>query len=243
MAVTQPVDIVNRALDECGCPEIADLYEGSPAARAALRIYDSTLRQMFAAANWNFARKQDVLVLMADISGVLISNVDVPLPWQYMYGWPVDCVHARWVPWVGCGTPTNQRGSVPFIVTSVPRLNPVESSWDRIEGHDPDQTRVILTDQAGSSLVYTGLLQYPDAWDPLFEEAMVATLAARLAMPCVPDKGAARQIRSDNLAIAREALVTARVRDGNEGWTIMDHTPDWISARTSSRWDSAGGVY
>ena len=253
MAATQPVDIVNRALDECGCPPINDLLEGSVSAKAALRVYDSTLRQLFSAAHWNFARKQDTLVLMADVNGLAITNTDVPGPWNYMYEWPTDCVHARFVPYTGLtwydGAPSpavtpSWNSPSPFFVASAPRLNDATGNWYLVEGHDPDQTRVILSNQLGASLVDTGLLQYPDAWDPLFEQAFVATLAARLAMPCNPDKAFARQVRADNIQIARGALDAARVRDGDEGWTVQNHTPDWIRARISGpAWDGPGVLY
>lgn len=243
---TLPTDICNRALDECGIEEIGDIEEGSRVARACLRIYEDTLKQILSAAHWNFARKQIELTLMADASGLYISNIDVPQPWGYMYEWPTDCVHARWVPATLGPSQITQDGTVtntvqwpawnapsPFLVTSAPRLNPVDSSWDVIEGHDPEQTRVILSNYYGAQLVYTGLMQYPDAWDPLFRQAMVAALSSRLAMPLIEDKKFARQVRIDNTQIAKIALDTARVRDGDEGWTVQDHTPDWIRIRTS----------
>jgi len=251
---TLPEDVVNRALDECGVEEIGDLTEGSKTARAAVRIYVPTLRQLLSAAHWNFARKQNPLVLMADVSGVYISNTDVPSPWCYMYEWPVDCVHARFVP-ATYGANVDADGNVinnilawasptPFLVTSANRVNPPDSNWYLIEGHDPEQTRVILSNQIGAALVYTGMMQYPDAWDPLFEQAMVSVLAARLAMPLIEDKSLARTVRSDNVQLAREAIAQARIRDGNEGWTVQNHTPDWIRARTSGpAWDFGGMFY
>lgn len=239
---TLPEDVVNRALDECGVEEIGDLSEGSRAARAATRIYVPTLRQLLSAAHWNFARKQSPLVLMSDVSGIYIANTDVPAPWSYMYEWPVDAVHARFVP-IANGTVDAQgnltnsvaawNAPTPFLVASANRINDPAGNWALTEGHDPEQTRVILSNQIGSSLVYTGLMQYPDAWDPLFEQAMVSTLAARFAMPLIADKKLAQVIRADNIQIARESLNAARVRDGNEGWTVQNHTPDWIRARTS----------
>jgi hypothetical protein len=88
------------------------------------------------------------------------------------------------------------------------------------------------------------MMQYPDAWDPLFEQAMVAVLAARLAMPLIEDKKFAREVRSDNIAIAKASIDTARVRDGDEGWTVQNHTPDWMRARTSSAgWYGPGILY
>lgn len=256
---TRPEDICNRAFDECGVTEIGDMFEGSPQSKAALRIYDPTLRQMFSGAHWNFARKQQQLILIGDACGQYNPNRDVPRPWAYMYDWPVDSVHARFIlrrnvsaldnagnPVAGGETAWN--APAPFIVSSAPLPNDFDSSWDRIEGHDPEQTRVILTNQLGAIHVYTGLLQYPDAWDPLFEQAMVAALCARLAMPMAAAKLMTRQeaiaIRRDNIQIAKSALDAARVRDGDEGWTVQDHTPDWIRARTSGPgWDGPGVLY
>lgn len=258
---TTPVDIINRALDECGIDEIGDLSEGSKPARVASRVYWPTLRQMLSAAHWNFARKQDSLVLLADISGQLVTAQDVPSPWAYMYEWPVDCVHARFVPMtmvsdaiappIFSATTVNTIPTVvgnrptPFIVASSPRPNDLASSWADVEGHDPEQTRVILSNQAYAQLVFTGLMMYPDAWDPLFEQAMVAAFAVRLAMPLIEDKKFARVVRADNMQLARSALDAARVRDGNEGWAINDHMPDWIRARTSGGliWEGPGVLY
>ncbi len=253
---TIPVDIVNRALDECGLENIGD-FTGK-AGQVAERMYWPVLRQMFAAAHWNFARRDEELICLADVSGELVAETDVPPGWAYMYDWPVDAVCARWVPatWGGSDaspyffgtTPTAafawNRLPAPFLVVSAPRLNELETNWFEIEGHDPEQTRVIVTNQPSARLVYTGLLMYPDAWDPLFEQAMVAALAVRFAMPLIEDKKFARIVRSDNAQIATQALNAARVRDGNEGWTVQTHVPDWISARWSGAgWNGAGQFY
>lgn len=277
MPATQPVDIANRALDECGLPELGDLEDGTPTARAVTRVYWPALRQLLSGAHWNFARKDLPLTLLADVTGNLIADRDVPAPWSLMYDWPVDCVGARFVPQTYPQTLTTDppifssdpqtnistlgwTSPAPFVVSSSTRPNPIGSQWWETEGHDPDQTRVILTNTVGAHLVYTALMQYPDAWDPMFEQAMVALLAARLAMPLIADKKEARIVRADNIAIAKSALDMARVRDGDEGWTVADHTPDWIRARTSwlgimgegvwwYSWasvpglDDAGGVY
>lgn len=257
---TSPDDIVGEALVELGIDEEVDLYAGSKAANAARRVYDTVLRNMHAAAPWNFARRQRQLDLRADASGQYHTNRNVPLHWSYLYEWPDDCVHARWVLGLDAysldasGSPLHAHPAwnrpAPFIVTDAPLVNDVDSDWDRVEGHSPESTRVIATNELGAMLVYTGLVQFPDAWDAGFRRALVATLAARIALVAVADKAQARAIRSDQLMIAKEALVEARVRDGNEGWTVTDHTPDWIRARTSGGWgrlgwfiEDAGGVY
>jgi hypothetical protein len=251
-----PEDIVNRALDECGVAEIGDLQEGTTQANAALRIYWPTLRQLLSGAEWNFARAEQTLNLLASLNDLTVSNVQPPSPWQFMYEWPVDCVHARWIPNTNPGGVIAYRSPAKFLVGSFPI--PAQGAWEETEGHDPEQTRCIVTNVQQATLIYTKLMQYPNSWDPLFEQAMVALLAARLAMPCIPDKKLAQVIRSDNLRIAAECLGVARARDGNEGWTVNDHTPDWIRSRTSysTYWDGfstgwcsvpgvedAGGVY
>ena len=256
---TTPVDVVNRALDECGLDWIGDLEDGSKAALAATRIYDPILRQLHSTAFWNFARRENRLAYLGDITGTHSSNRIVPRPWSFMYDWPIDCVHARFVPQT-CSeiiyntvifgpddnpvTPIPRWPSAPspFVVTSAPIPNDVTSEWYLTEGHDPEQTRVVLSNQLDASLIYTGLLMYPDAWDPLFEQAFVAILSARLAMPLIPDKKWARQVRMDNTEIAKQAIQQARIRDGDEGWTVADHMPDWITIRTSGIWWGGPGV-
>jgi hypothetical protein len=52
--------------------------------------------------------------------------------------------------------PTNfgSNSPSPFIVASAPRPNDIASSWFDVEGHDPEQTRVILTNQPNATLVF-----------------------------------------------------------------------------------------
>ncbi len=147
-------------------------------------------------------------------------------PWTYTYEWPVDCVNARYVRG-HLGLP------VPFIVGDYPIPSDLESDWPLNEGHSPESTRVIMTNQGPPiEFVYTGIISYPSMWDPLFEQAVVAVLASRLAMPLLEDKAFARTLRADNIAIAREILIQARVRDGNEGFHVIpEREAPWVRAR------------
>ena len=239
-------DIVNQALVDLGVAAIGDLSEGSAAAAAGRTVYDGVLREMHAAAPWNFARRTRQLDMRADRRGVHHSNRAVPEPWAYGYEWPTDGVHMQMVlalnahaldpsgapvyaaPWCNLA----MAGAAPFVVSDLPWPNDVASDWPLVEGHSPESTRAVLTDQLGAVAVYTGLVQYPDSWPPLFKRALVATLAGRIALSAVADKPAARALRGDMAAIARDALVEARVQDANEAWTVRDHIPDWIAART-----------
>jgi hypothetical protein len=60
----------------------------------------------------------------------------------------------------------------------------------------------------------------------------------------LPDKKFALQLRAQQIAIAKDAIMQARVSDGDEGWNTVDHTPDWIAirGRGGSRW-GAGGLW
>jgi hypothetical protein len=137
-----------------------------------------------------------------------------------------------------------------FLVTNdvVPNLVGAPTDWGQIP--DTSQTlgqgltsqTVILTNHPCATAVYTALITYPDQWDPLFQEAFVAMLATRVALPLVPDRKMAIAIRDDQIKIAKAALDQARISDGNEAWTSLDHRPDWLSIRDTGggRWGGFG---
>jgi hypothetical protein len=236
------VDVVNQALDEIGVAPVGALTDGTTAANAAARIYWVTLRGILSAAPWNFARKEIPMTLLATGGTPTPFNQPAPpIPWMYMYEWPVDCVHFRYVP-AGADLGFRQWwGPAPFLVHSYQLPND-GTGWDDIEGHDPDSTKVILCNVPSAHGIYTGLMQYPDAWDALFQKAFSLALAAQLALPCIKDRKEAIMLRRECRVLAVEALNNARIRDGDEGWTVHDHTPDWIRARDTGYWWGSGSA-
>lgn len=89
------------------------------------------------------------------------------------------------------------------------------------------QQRVILTNAQNALLNYNIQLTDPNVMDPLFQDAWVSILGARLVMALTGDKTLANlRIQACNAAIEE-----ARKADGNEGLTINDVTPDWIRGR------------
>lgn len=104
--------------------------------------------------------------------------------------------------------------------------NGTGATFNLVYGAARDQ-RVILTNQEFANLAYCRQVTDPNVMDPLFQDAWVAILAARLAMALTGDKGLANlKIQESN-----NYIIEARKADGNEGLTINDVTPDWIRIR------------
>lgn len=87
--------------------------------------------------------------------------------------------------------------------------------------------RVILTNQEFAILAYCKQVTDPNVFDPLFLEAYIQILGAKLCYALSRDKALANACVASSNAI----ILKAREVDGNEGLTINDVTPDWIRAR------------
>lgn len=271
--MNEPSDIGNQVLDALGWPNsIGDLEEGTPEARVLLRAYSQCLRQLLRSAHWNFARRQAPLLLLADATGQT-QNVGtlVPQPWVYSYAYPNDCMKMRFVPWSqpsqGTGIPA---GNIVPPNPNVPqttgtndfsrqgaRLVPARwlegvdtanappagaQNWIE-QGVSPQGRSAVFTNVKNAQGVYTGLMNYPSNWDPLFRAAFVAYLAAEVAVPIWTNKDRkyGMAIRKDQVAIARDKIVTARAIDGNEGWYSSDFEPDWMRFRAAEGRGDRGG--
>jgi hypothetical protein len=257
--MTVPADLVNRALDSLGAGMvIGELEEGTMAARAALRAYTPTLQQLLRAAHWGFARKQQPLYLLQDASGQT-PNVGTGTPgmgsWNYEYAWPIDCVKVRY-----CTLPQQQPGqsnqlpimaNLPyqpgnyrnrqarFLISqdAVPTQIGALSSWGSapgittVQGQGANSQTVILSNVQNLWGVYTSVVLFPDEWDVLFQQAFVAAMAFHLSMAVLPDKKFASTVRREQMQICKDAVLQARIADGNEGWTTVSREASWISVR------------
>jgi hypothetical protein len=87
--------------------------------------------------------------------------------------------------------------------------------------------QVILTNQSQAQALYTINQPNPVIWDSQFQAAMVAALGAYL----VPALNMALPLMNMSMQAAERLIAQARVSDGNEGVTSMDHVPDWMRAR------------
>jgi hypothetical protein len=99
--------------------------------------------------------------------------------------------------------------------------------------------RVILTNQEFAILTYVQQVTDPNAMDTLFLRAWINILAANLAMTLLSDKPLANM----RTLQANSAIESARVANGNEGFTVNDVTPDWIRARGVEWTDPYGSPF
>jgi hypothetical protein len=95
-----------------------------------------------------------------------------------------------------------------------------------------NQISVLLANIDQALLSYTRNIISESLWDPLFQEAMVGALAAKLCWALSGD----RNRSNDLVKLANDRVLTARAADGNEALTVMDHTPDWITVGHGARW-------
>lgn len=154
-------DLVNQALDRIGFSfHIADIYEGSPAARVALEVYSLTRDTLLQQGDWPFAERRVTLA----------TNGQTALtPFSYEYTYPSDCLrikNLRPAPLTG-GAYDNDPQPQLFRPFNDNRLNPPQ--------------RAILANLSPAVLVYIGQVIDPATWEPEFTEAFVAALAEKMA--------------------------------------------------------------
>jgi hypothetical protein len=87
--------------------------------------------------------------------------------------------------------------------------------------------RVVLCNQEQAILCYNTQVTDPNIMDPLFQDAWIHILAARLA----PQLNGEIQRANMNIGLANKAIEEARKADGNEGITVNDVTPDFLRVR------------
>lgn len=234
------VDICNRALSVIGTRStIASMSEATPEARACSIHFEAACRAMLRLAPWSFARTQVNGALLAAASGTP-ENPDgtgpaPPLPYNYEYAWPQDCVRLRRVlpPYNAPGTALSQ-GLVNMpgftaALFNIPQSPDRRPSYRIATDRDASGNRikVILSNLENAIVVYTALVDNPNLWDDEFSEAFVFLLASHLVGALIGDKQMDRALFEK----AQMLAVTARAVDANEQPLSPNHTPDWIRVR------------
>lgn len=242
MASGSQVDLANRALLSVGArAQISSLNpsDGSVEGDAVSVLWTPTFEQLARSAKWNCLRNQVTLGLLAAAQGTPEnpSGTSYPLPpdpWLYAYSYPSDCLDMQFIvpslpTMVGNTVPSTtinnaagawlpSQGQIPYVVSYAPDSN-------------GSPLVVILTNQDQAQAVYTVNQPNPAAWDSLFQAAFVASLGAFL----VPPLSLSMSLMQLSMRTAEAAIAQARVADGNEGVTSMDHLPDWMRARAGAQ--------
>lgn len=269
-----PSDVAQEALDAAGVDFLlGNIEDGDRNAQVLLRKWEQCLKQLLRSANWDFARREAPLQLLADASGQTanVGSLIVGGQYIYEYAYPPDAMKIRYIPW---GFPPNNLGAPAGNITppspNLPLVNglnqppalaraprparfvisndvnyppPPGQILSEVQGQSPVGRAVILTNVQNALAVYTCLVLYPSVWDSLFRGAFVAYLASEIALPLAKDKKFGLAMRKEQIAIAKDKIIQARLVDGNEGVYSSDIKVDWMETRfTGGRagWRGAG---
>lgn len=232
------VDISNRALLSIGARATVSSIspsDGSTQANACAILYTPTFEALARSAQWNCLRKQVTLSLLQAAPGTPenpsgTTMATPPTPWLYAYAYPPDCLRMRSIvpslPFsTGAGVPMTTLNNCAGTNLNFGGQILYQVQYETDASGNP--ITVILTDQTQAQAIYTVNQPNPVIWDSQFQAAMVASLAAYL----VPALSLNLSLMKAAIETAKGIIMDARVSDGNEGVTIMDHVPDWIRAR------------
>lgn len=166
--------IVNNALDQIGYSRrIGSIYEGTPAARAALDLWAQTRDSLLYTQEPHWAKKDAPLVLAKiapNIQGstaqydlIPWSNIYPPLPWLYEYSLPLDNLK-----------PLQIKPQAAFLPVWRPRAQSFRHTI-----LDTGQ-EVLLTNTPDAILTYIYKVFDPDLWHQDFQDAVIQTLAQKM---------------------------------------------------------------
>lgn len=232
------IDICNRALAEIGArSEITSLADATPQAQACNLFYNALRKQLLRAAPWGFARRT---LLLTELGRSTDDPNIVPYPWYVMYTHPSDCLKMRYI--LPPPIPPTVDGAItpPAVGTVLPGpwCGP-SRAWRYLISVDtstsPDR-KVILSNVLDAYGVYTMDVTETSLFDPLYENALSMALASKLVMALTGNVG----LKNSFWQLANEAVIAARVADGNESIPTTEHMVDWIVGR--GVWGATGGM-
>ena len=261
MSDNTPTAVVQQALDEGGIDYLlGDIEDGTKPSQVLLRAYRQCLMQMLRAANWDFARRESDLLLLADSTGQTpnVGTLVFGNQYQFEYALPIDAMRIRYIPANRDTHPGSPPGNIQppdasapimpnlnqspglihrirparFVITNDTNYPPPQGVQDWVvQGVSPQGRVVILTNVRHAKAVYTYLCLYPSVWDALFREALVAYIAAKVVLPLSKDKKAGMEMRKAQMEIAKDKVMTARAIDGNEGFYSSSVRVNWLDTR------------
>lgn len=171
-SVTSPADVLNLALRRIGYKlRVGSLYEGSVAAKQALDIYGQTRDASLRMFDWGFAEKI--------AAGTLTANVPPNNLWTYEYVYPSDMIRLRNM--YGAGYLADRNNPLPVLYTIADNATPAKVIWSNL---------------ASATFVYTKQVTDPTLWEPLFIESLSVELGKRLA-PVLSNAEAVKMLMED----------------------------------------------
>lgn len=173
-SVQNPADLVNIALARIGSKHsVGDLYDGSMESNILLNVYAQTRDELLRMHDWGFAERDATLVLLkqqplnAYIPPVYWSNIYPPIPWEFQYDYPADCLKIR---------------SIKPVPMFIPDFDPQPYIFKIANDRTYTPTKkVILCHVENAVMVYTAQVTDPLVWEASFVEAFAASLARRIA--------------------------------------------------------------
>jgi hypothetical protein len=170
-SVSSVEEVCNLALDRIGYLEaIGDIYEGTLAARVALRTYAQTRDELLRLLRPPFSRRNTTLSLLktAPAGGYSLNpwtSAYPPPPWIYEYGYPADCLDLHAVRETPVVIPSFLPTAKLFTIANDASFVPA--------------VKVVLTNVPAAIAVYTAQVVDMSTWEATFVEAMVAALGRR----------------------------------------------------------------
>lgn len=220
--MTSNIDICNRALDDITADgTITSFAETSKEAQVCSRWYDKRRKALLRSAPWGFARRQISLTLL----GSLTDDTSIQ-PWAFKYLYPSNCVKVRYLlpPRLSAVDNAVLTGDYFASCAGSYRGSPFKVANEQA---GVGSRKVILSNLQNAVAVFIFDETTVDLFDPDFEEALVAVMAASI---CMPITGSMERTKL-KIAQAEGMIDKARANDANESMPTTDHTPDWIIAR------------
>jgi hypothetical protein len=196
-SIQSPEDIVNATLKLIGRTErVSTLYDGSAAAKIALDFYGQTRDALLRQSDWGFPRRDANLTLLKSAPpggynpvNPWVPGQQPPPPYSFEYAYPDDCLMVRALRRPILFTPVFTPRPVVFEIANdlvaAPLLddngNPLYADDGTPLVGDSTPARVILCYIPNAILTYCGGVTDPTTWDVGFTDAMIETMARKMA--------------------------------------------------------------
>lgn len=190
------VDICNFALDALGKGTIAALDSSTEASRSLLLKYEPTRDAVLRDYPWQFAKKQVALSLQT-------STV---VGWDYVYGYPSNCVKVR------------------KVYTEETYWNPEPEPFDE---YDVGGITCVVCNLEFAYAEYTAKITDPTRFDAMFVKALSFALASEVGFKLTGNAG----IRNDMFKLYMQTLQAAQASSNTERYEKAKYAKSYTTGR------------